>query len=147
MAAVPGASAAGPKPGSPEYVQRDNQNQSDAYGRQTGPGGQFNNPEYTTALQQENTVNGFQQLTQQAVAPNRLALTPGNFFPGWNGGNPLRRDWDGKRGKITKVSWTNRYGALIRGDVFAPLDGARDPYTGEELKPPYPGVVITTGRP
>jgi hypothetical protein len=43
------------------------------------------------------------------------------------------------------VSYTNRYGALIRGDVFAPLPGARDPYTGAELKPPYPGVVITTG--
>jgi pimeloyl-ACP methyl ester carboxylesterase len=43
------------------------------------------------------------------------------------------------------VSWTNRYGALIRGDVFAPLPGARDPYTGKRLKGPYPGVVITTG--
>jgi hypothetical protein len=145
LAVAPSAHAAGPKPGSPEYVQRDNQNQSDAYGRETGPGGQFNNPEYTTALIQEGTVNGFQQLTQQAVTPTRLALTPGQFFPGWNAGNPLRRDWDGKRGKISKVSWTNRYGALIRGDVFAPLDGARDPYTGRDLKPPYPGVVITTG--
>src|SRR4051795_13773055 len=145
LALAPGASAAGPKPGSPEYVQRDNQNQSDAYGRETGPGGQYNNPDYTTALIQEGTVNGFNQLIQKAVTPNHLALTAGQFFPGWNAGNPLRRDWDGKRGKITKVSWTNRYGALIRGDVFAPLDGARDPYSGRELRPPYPGVVITTG--
>jgi hypothetical protein len=60
-------------------------------------------------------------------------------------GNPLRRGWDGKRGQIVRVSYTNRYGALIRGDVFAPLPGARDPYTGAALKPPYPGVVITTG--
>ena len=43
------------------------------------------------------------------------------------------------------VSYTNRYGALIRGDVFAPLPGARDPYTGATLRGPYPGVVITTG--
>ena len=53
--------------------------------------------------------------------------------------------WDGRRGQIEPVSCTNRYGALIRGDVFAPLPGARDPYTGAKLKPPYPGVVITTG--
>jgi hypothetical protein len=46
---------------------------------------------------------------------------------------------------MVPVSWTNRYGALIRGDVFAPLPGAKDPYTGKKLKPPYPGVVVTTG--
>jgi hypothetical protein len=43
------------------------------------------------------------------------------------------------------VSYTNRYGALIRGSVFAPLPGARDPYSGRRLRRPYPGVVITTG--
>jgi len=144
IAAVP-AHGAGPEPGSPEFVQRDNQNVSDAYGRQTGPGGQLNNPNYTSAIIAEHTEVGFQQLAQQAAQPNRLAITPGNVFPGWNGGNPLRRGWDGSRGQITPVSWTNRYGALIRGSVFAPLPGARDPYTGAKLKPPYPGVVITTG--
>ena len=34
------AAASGPAPGSPAYVQRDNQNMLDAYGRQTGPNGQ-----------------------------------------------------------------------------------------------------------
>ena len=29
--------------------------------------------------------------------------------------------------------------------MFAPLPGARDPYTGRRLRRPYPGVVITTG--
>ena len=82
----------------------------------------------------------------QAATPNRLAITPGNVFPGWNVGNPLRRGWAGKRGQVVPVSYTNRYGALIRGDVFAPLPGARDPYTGAALKAPYPGVVITTAR-
>ena len=139
------AAAAGPEPGSPEFIQRDTQNVADAYGRQTGPGGQLNNPDYTTALLSEHTQVGLQQLTEQAAQPNRLAITPGNVFPGWNGGNPLRGGWDGTRGQIKRVAWTNRYGALIRGDVFAPLPGARDPYTGRKLKPPYPGVVITTG--
>ena len=139
------ASAEAPKPGTPEYVQRDNQNIADAYGRQTAPDGQFNNPDYIVGNVQQSNENGFKQLAEQAAAANRLAITPGNFFPGWNAGNPFRRGWEGRRGQMVEVSYTNRYGALIRGDVFAPLPGAKDPYTGKELKPPYPGVVITTG--
>lgn len=137
--------ASDPTPGSPEYVQRDNQNMQDAYGRQTGPGGQLNNPEYSTALTQTNIGLSLHQLAQQLATPTRLALTPGNVFPGWNAGNPFREEWAGKRGLRVPVAYTNRYGALIRGDVFAPLPGARDPYTHKKLKPPYPGVVITTG--
>src|SRR3954451_5739190 len=144
--ALPSAAAAeAPKPGTPEYIQRDNQNIADAYGRQTAPDGQFNNPAYTEALVPDSTEMGLRQLSEQAAALNRLAITPGEFFPGWNEGNPFRRSWAGRRGTIVPVSYTNRYGALIRGDVFAPLPGAKDPYTGKALKPPYPGVVITTG--
>src|SRR5213595_3197467 len=139
------AIADAPKPGTPEYVQRDNQNIADAYGRQTAPDGQLLNPHYLPALIAEGNEVGLSQLAQQAASPNHVALTPGNVFPGWNAGNPLRRGWTGRRGLRTAVSWTNRYGALIRGDVFAPLPGARDPYTGKRLKAPYPGVVITTG--
>lgn len=144
--ALSASGAAGaPAPGSLEYVQRDNQNMLDAYGRQTGPGGQLNDPQYSTALVQTNIGVGIGQLLQQLATPTRLALTPGNVFPGWNSGNPLREGWDGKRGIRIPVAYTNRYGALIRGDVFAPLPGARDPYGKRRLRPPYPGVVITTG--
>ena len=144
--ALPGVAAAeSPAPGSPEYIQRDNQNIADAYGRQTAPDGQFNNPDYIVGNVQESNDVGLRQLAEQAAAANRLAITPGNLFPGWNSGNPFRRGWAGRRGLMVPVSWTNRYGALIRGDVFAPLPGAKDPYTGKRLKPPYPGVVITTG--
>jgi hypothetical protein len=139
------ALAEAPKPGTPEYVQRDTQNMADAYGRQTAPDGQFNNPDYIVGNVEQSNENGLRQLAEQAAAANRLAITPGNFFPGWNSGNPFRRGWEGRRGIMVPVSYTNRYGALIRGDVFAPLPGAKDPYTGKELKPPYPGVVITTG--
>jgi dienelactone hydrolase len=144
VAAVP-AAAAGPAPGSPDYVQRDTQNMNDAYGRITGPGGQLQNPNYLPAMVLESNQLTANQLLDQAATPTRLAITPGNVFPGWNVGNPLRRGWNGKRGQIVRISYTNRYGALIRGDVFSPLPGARDPYTGAALKPPYPGVVITTG--
>ena len=134
---------ADPQPGSLEYIQRDNQNIADAYGRNTDQ--QLGNPAYMTALQAEHNEVWLNQLAQQAATPNRLAITPGNVFPGWNGGNPLRRGWNGSRGLSVPVAYTNRYGALIRGTVFAPLPGARDPYTGRRLRRPYPGVVITTG--
>ncbi|MGH2980563.1 MAG: alpha/beta hydrolase [Solirubrobacterales bacterium] len=137
--------APGPQPGTPEYIQRDNQNILDAYGRQTAPGGQLQNPNYLLSLNQAGLGVGLQQLLQQVATPNRLAITPGNVFGGWNVGNPLREGWDGRRGTIEPIAYTNRYGAFIRGDVFAPLPGARDPYTGRKLAPPYPGVVITTG--
>jgi len=137
------AQAAGPAPGTLEYLQRDNQNIADAYGRQTGQ--QLGNPAYTKAMVAEHNEVWVQQLAQQAATPNRLAITPGNVFPGWNGGNPLRRGWTGTRGLRVPVAYTNRYGALIRGNVFAPLPGARDPYSGRRLRRPYPGVVITTG--
>src|SRR3954464_12126666 len=93
--AVPAAAtAAGPQPGTPEYVQRDNQNISDAYGRQTAPDGQFNNPDYIVGNVEQSNENGLRQLAEQAAAANRLAITPGNFFPGWNAGNPFRRGWE-----------------------------------------------------
>ena len=145
LAPVATAHAQGPEPGTPEYVQRDNQNIQDAYGRQFGPNGQVTNPAFTAALLQEHTENGFNQLATQLASPTRLAITPGQWFPGWNGGNPLRRGWSGSRGLTVPVAFENRYGALLRGHVHSPLPGAKDPYAGEELKPPYPGVVITTG--
>jgi hypothetical protein len=147
LMAVPSAAAAaaGPKPGTPAYVQRDNRNMSDAWGRVTGPGGQLQNPSYTQAVATYGNEVGLTQLAQQAGSPNHVALTAGQVFPGWNMGNPLRRGWAGRRGQRVAVSWTNRYGALIRGHVWAPLPGARDPYTHRRLRGPYPGVVITTG--
>jgi len=132
-------------PTDPAYQARDAQNIADAYGRITGPNGQLQNPAYLPALVQASTATGVAQLLQQAATPNRLAITPGNVFPGWNVGNPLRAGWDGTRGRSHKVSFTNRYGALLRGHVWAPLKHARDPYTGDRLRPPYPGVVITEG--
>jgi len=143
LVAPAAAQAASPPPGSLEYLQRDNQNQADAYGRNTQQ--QLGNPAYMQALQAEHNDAWLSQLAEQEATPTRLAITPGNVFPGWNGGNPLRRGWTGTRGMRVRVSYTNRYGALIRGDVFAPLPGARDPYTHRRLRPPYPGVVITTG--
>jgi dienelactone hydrolase len=137
------AHAGGPAPGSLEYLQRDNQNQADAYGRNTQQ--QLGNPAYMNALAGDRGEAFVNQLAAQAATPTRIAVTPGTVFPGWNMGNPLRRGWAGTRGLQIAVRYTNRYGALIRGHVYAPLPGARDPYTHRRLRRPYPGVVITTG--
>ena len=144
-AAGAGASTgAGPAPGTPAYIQRDLQNIADAYGRQTGPNGQLS-PGYVAEL--PSGINGayLAQIAEQAANPTRPALDPGNVFPGWNQGNAYRQTWAGHRGMEIAVAFTNRYGALLRGHVWAPLPGAADPYTGAALTAPYPGVVITTG--
>jgi dienelactone hydrolase len=147
LAAFAPAGAAEPMPevGSPEYVARDTANIAAAYGRVTGPGGQLGNPAYLPALVTESTAMNVAQLLQQAASPTRPALTAGNVFPGWNVGNPLRGGWNGTRGLSKKVAFTNRYGALLRGTVYRPRDGARDPYTGRRLTGPFPGVIITPG--
>lgn len=146
LAGSSGAAAApgDPAPGTPEYLARDAQNIADAYGRQTAPDGQLS-PEYGLASAQHINPVFAADLLAQAARPTRPALTPAMAVPGWNSGNPYRADWVGTRGQMTPVSFTNRYGALVQGDVFAPLPGARDPYTGEVLEGPFPGVVITTG--
>ncbi|MGZ4572228.1 MAG: hypothetical protein ACXVXU_15260 [Blastococcus sp.] len=145
VSAAGGAAAStGPTPGSPEYIARDTQNMADAYGRQTAPDGQLSPAYLQAASTYQGTVYA-QQLLAQAATPTRPALSPGLAMPGWNSGNPFRANWSGTRGRMTPVSFTNRYGALLRGDVFSPLPGATDPYTGKALTGPFPGVVITTG--
>lgn len=132
-------------PQDPAYTVRDTQNIADAYGRITGSGGQLRNPAYVAALATEVPATSLAQLLTQVASPTRPALSAGNVFPGWNVGNPLRADWEGTRGRMKAVSFTNRYGALLRGHVYAPLKKATDPYTGKRLRGPYPGVVLTEG--
>ena len=132
-------------PDDPSYTVRDTQNIVDAYGRIHGEGGQLRNPAYLPALVTEATQQGVDQLLTQVATPNRLAITPGNVFPGWNVGNPLRAGWDGTRGRSKRIAFTNRYGALLRGTVYRPAPGAKDPYTGRTLRAPFPGVVLTEG--
>jgi dienelactone hydrolase len=133
----------GPAVGSPEYVARDTANIADAYGRITDQ--QLGDPAYLPALVAQGTAVGVAQLLEQAATPDRPSVTPGALVPGWNVGNPLRAGWDGTRGRMREIAFTNRYGALLRGTLYAPLPGARDPYTGRALRGPFPGVVVTEG--
>jgi dienelactone hydrolase len=144
LMATAAGSAAGPQPATPEYFQRDTQNMLDAYGRQTAPDGQLS-PAYLAEVPSGTNAEYLQQVADQAANPTRPILDPGQWFPGWNQGNAYRQGWSGKRGIEIPIAFTNRYGARLRGDVYAPLPGARDPYTGQRLRGPFPGVVITTG--
>ena len=136
---------ADPAPSDPAYTVRDTRNIADAYGRITGAGGQLRNPAYLPALVRDTSATTVAQLLTQAASPTRPALTAGQFFPGWNVGNPLRDGWERTRGRVRAVAFTNRYGALLRGHLYRPAPSARDPYTGAVLRGPFPGVVITTG--
>ena len=139
------SSSGGLQPSDPRYTLRDTQNIADAYGRITGEGGQLRNPVYIPSLVEETNQTSVDQLLEQAATPGRPSITAGAVFPGWNVGNPLRASWDGTRGRMKAVQWTNRYGALIRGTLYRPLKGARDPYTDRRLRGPFPGVVVTPG--
>jgi dienelactone hydrolase len=148
LPAVPASAATGtgPQPGSPEYVQRDADNMAQAYDRQTAPDGQLMNPEYSVEFDQQVGVEEAQKLEAQAAYPGRPAVTLGLLVPGAELGNPFRwTGWDGVRGHLQDVKYLNRYGALIRGRVFSPIDGAVDPDTGRTLHAPYPGLVIVPG--
>ena len=145
LLAQPATAVDQPPVHSPEYVARDARNIADAYGRVTGPGGQLANPAYLPALATATPVHHLAQLLAQAATPTRPALTAGTVVPGWDVGNPLRAGWDGSRGLSERVAFTNRYGALLRGTVYRPLPGARDPYTDRRLTGPFPGVVVTPG--
>lgn len=144
-AATPSAHADGPVPGSKAWQSRDDQNQADAWGRVFGPGGQLKNPNYLGGLLSQVGPLTVADWAAQAKRLNRPSVTLGTIFPPADIGNPLRAGWSGRRGRSVPISFTNRYGALLQGTVYAPLDGARDPYSHRLLKGPFPGVVITTG--
>ncbi|MGO4255316.1 alpha/beta hydrolase [Marmoricola sp. RAF53] len=143
--ASPAIATEQPRPGSPAFLARDLQNITDSYGRILGPGGQVANPAYVPSLLTQVPLTYVTQMLAQLATPTRLALTAGALVPGWNVGNPLRAGWNGSRGTSQRVAFLNRYGAQLRGTVYAPRPGAKDPYTGAPLTSPYPGVVITPG--
>ncbi|MEO5878081.1 MAG: hypothetical protein ABIS86_00050 [Streptosporangiaceae bacterium] len=140
--AGPAFAADTPVPGDAAYLKRDNQNQAAGWGRNIA---QLTDPAYLSAALAQLGPVTFATWLEQAKRLNRPSLTLQTLLPPTALGNPLRKDWAGRRGQTAEVAFTNRYGALLRGTVFAPLPGAKDPYTGAALKGPFPSVVITPG--
>lgn len=62
-------------------------------------------------------------------------------------GDPLRRNevWDRRRGNVLGISYRNRYGATIRGYLWAPFLPFTDPVTGVQTSGPLPAVVLVNG--
>ena len=143
--AVTPASAAptpGPTPGSPAYMQRDISNMQATFGRNAA---QLENPAYLPEFFLGAARLYGDQGTTQLENPTRPSLTAGSLVPGFAAPAPDRAHWSGTRGQDIAVTFTASDGAALRGDVFTPLPGARDPYTGQSLQGPFPGVVIVPG--
>ncbi len=134
------------QPGTPEYVPRDTQNIVRRLRPPAGAGRPAATTRTTCRRWCSSEPSGLDQLLDQAATPNRLAITPGNVFPGWNVGNPLRRGWSGKRGHARAGLL---HEPLRRADprrrVRAAARARATPTPAPSCKPPYPGVVITTG--
>lgn len=142
-----GGRRAGPAPGSAAYIARDLQNMQDAMGRLTAPDGQLNNAEYQRELAAEIGPELVQKLMEQAASPTHLAANAQQLVPLSQGGSPFRHGhWNGVRGQTVNVSFLDRWGALLRGQIYAPLSGARHPDTEALLSPPYPGLVFVPGN-
>jgi dienelactone hydrolase len=142
VVAAPASAAPTPTPGTPAYVQRDATNMAAAFGRNEA---QLEDPAYLPELFLGAASLYASQLATQSANPTRPSLTAGSLVPGFAAGNPDRAHWNGTRGQEVPVSFTASDGASLRGDVFAPKPGARDPYTGALLHGPYPGAVIVPG--
>ncbi|HEY2213572.1 MAG TPA: hypothetical protein VGH31_00855 [Acidimicrobiales bacterium] len=134
--------AIGPTPGSPGYIARDISNMEAAFGRQVA---ELEDPGYLLPFFENAAGLYAQQLAAQLQNLNRPSLTAGSLVPGFGAPNPDRENWPGMRGQGEPVTFTAHDGAELQGDVFAPLPGAKDPYTGQVLHGPYPGAVIVTG--
>jgi hypothetical protein len=134
----------GPQPGSPAYLQRDNANIAAAFGRETGPQGQIQDPDYLPTVTGAAASTEAHQVDGQLSRPTRPAITLGAVIPE-GVGNPYRSGWAGHRGQLVPVEFPAGDKALLQGDLFAPLPHAHDPYTGRPLTGPYPAVVIVTG--
>jgi hypothetical protein len=133
---------AGPTPGSTAYMERDIANMEAAFGRNEA---QLEDPTYASSLLLDGASLYASQGVTQLENPTRPSLTFGSLIPVYAQGEPDRSGWNGTRGQELPVTFTASDGAALRGDVFAPLPGARDPYTGQRLVGPFPGAVIVPG--
>ena len=111
-----------PEPGTPGWYEREAENYADSRGRTTD---QLTNPAY-------------QQQRAEACAAGTDA--------GACSSDPYRRieAWKGDRGRVKAVSFENRYGATLRGELWGPVARFRDPVSGEASAGPFPAVVLVS---
>src|SRR3954452_11945859 len=133
------APAGDPQPNTPEWVQRDTQNQYCASLRNRD---QLLNPAFGYANVTEGAALWEQQMAEQAADPFHLRGGVTTVVPGSRAADPFRtieRWTEQGRGSVAPVSFRALDGATLRGHVFVP------PATVPKPKKGYPGVVITDG--
>src|SRR4051794_1148984 len=133
------APAGDPAPNTPEWIQRDTQNQYCAGLRNrdqlASPAFGFGNLTQGAALYAE-------QMADQAADPSHPRGGFTTLIPGSKSADPFRtiKRWtEAGRGRVAPVSFKGINGATLRGHVFMPPRSVRRPKGG------YPGAVITDG--
>src|SRR3954452_12927238 len=133
------APAGDPQPNTPEWVQRDTQNQYCASLRNRD---QLLNPAFGYGNVTEGAALWEQQMAEQAADPFHLRGGVTTVVPGSRAADPFRtieRWTEQGRGSVAPVSFRALDGATLRGHVFLPPASVPKPKRG------YPGVVITDG--
>lgn len=133
------APAGNPAAGTPEWQQRDTDNQYCATLRIRD---QLASPAFGYANTTQGAALYADQAAQQAGEPGHPHGGITTLVPGSQAADPFRtlsRWVDAGRGRVTAVKFTALDGAQLRGHVFLPPARVPRPRNG------YPGVVITDG--
>ena len=75
---------------------------------------------------------------------DELAADP-NFYETQPYRDLSRDNWAPSRGRMTSVTFTNRYEVPLSAHVWAPPSPFIDPVTGEAFEGPFPGAIILPG--
>ncbi|MDX6584958.1 MAG: hypothetical protein QOI10_4142 [Solirubrobacterales bacterium] len=133
------APAGDPAPGTPEWYQRDTQNQYCAGLRIRD---QILNPAYGFGNTTQGAALYADQIAEQLGDPSHPRGGITTLIPGSRASDPFRtiKRWTEQgRGRVEPVHFRALDGATLRGHVFLPPASLRKPKHG------YPGVVITDG--
>jgi len=133
------APAGYPAPGSPQWQQRDTENQYCATLRVRD---QLLSPAFGFGNLTQGASLWVNQATQQAGELGHVHGGVTTLIPGSQAADPFRtlQRWtDAGRGRVAPVKFTALDGAQLRGHVFIPPASVPMPRAG------YPGVVITDG--
>src|SRR4051794_7259019 len=128
--------AGDPAPGTNEWTLRDYVNQYCATERMQD---EYGSPAFGTVFWTQTPGIFAGQNLEMLANPTHPHVTLEQLVPGGSTTDPFRTldRWTGaKRGRVSAISFPADDGATLNGHLFRPP---------AKVKPPYPGIVITTG--